>query len=406
MYRRALILLLPVLAGAADWPQLLGPNRNLATAETVTPWPAAGPKLLWQRKVGAGFAAPVIAGGKLLFYSRVKDKETLEAIDVRTGKTLWTGAKSTFYRDDFGFDEGPRSAPTVAGGRVFTHGAEGTLTAWDLATGKTLWSVDTMVKYNVQKNFFGAANAPLMAGGLVLLNVGGPGAGIVAFDASTGKQAWKSTNDAASYSSGTLASIGGKTLAVFLTREGLAALEPETGTVVQQKKWRSRSQASVNAATPLVEGNEVFLSASYGTGAVLLKADGAIWSTVWSGDDSMSNHYSTSVFHQGKLYGFHGRQEMGQSLRCVEWSTGKVLWSVDGFGAGTLLRAGDQLLVLRENGELWLAPASPAGFRPVAKAQLFNDGVVRAYPALSDGVFCARSEQSLGCWDLLGQANR
>jgi outer membrane protein assembly factor BamB len=385
---------------AADWPQLLGPARNLVSQENVQPWPAGGPRLLWKRKTGAGFAAPVLVQGKMLLFTRTKDREVVEAIDARTGKLVWTGSKPTLYRDDFGFDEGPRSAPTVAGGRVFTYGAEGTLSAWDFATGKPLWSVDTMTKYNVPKNFFGAANAPLVAGERVLVNVGGPGSGIVAFDAATGKQLWKSTNDAASYSSGTLATIGGRQLAVFLTREGLAAVDPGTGAVVQQKRWRSRSQASVNAATPLVDGDEVFLSASYGTGAVLFKAQGDSWPAVWSGDDSLSNHYSTSVLHEGRLFGFHGRQEMGQSLRCVEWKTGKVIWSLDRFGAGTLLRAGANLLVLREDGELMMAPASPAGFQPVAKARLFDDSIVRAYPAVSDGVFCARSEGMVGCWDL------
>ena len=79
---------------------------------------------------------------------------------------------------------------------------------------------------------------------------------------------------------------------------------------------------------------------------------------IWSGDESMSNHYSTSVLKDGYLYGFDGRQEFGQTLRCVELATGKVMWNVDGFGAGTLLIAGDTLVIMRESGELALAPAS------------------------------------------------
>ena len=123
-----------------------------------------------------------------------------------------------------------------------------------------------------------------------------------------------------------------------------------------------RSSASVNAATPLVAGNQVFISASYGTGAALLEVNGSEYKKIWANDDSMSNHYSTCVIRDGFLYGFHGRQEEGQALRCVQLRTGKVMWDVDGYGAGTVTLAGDKLLILRENGELVLAPAVSDGF--------------------------------------------
>jgi len=155
----------------------------------------------------------------------------------------------------------------------------------------------------------------------------------------------------------------------------------------------------VNAATPIVSGDRIFLSASYSTGAVLLQvANGAV-TPVWSGDESMSNHYSTSVLKDGFLYGFDGRQEFGQTLRCVELATGKVMWDVDGFGAGTLLVAGDTLVIMRESGELVLAPASPKAFRFNSRAQLIK-GVVRAYPALSDGHYFVRNEHQLAAFDL------
>jgi len=120
---------------------------------------------------------------------------------------------------------------------------------------------------------------------------------------------------------------------------------------------------------------------------------------VWSGDESMSNHYSTSVYKDGYLYGFEGRQEFGQSLRCVELATGKVMWNVDGFGAGSLLIAGDALVIMRESGELALAPASPTAFRFAARAQLLP-GVVRAYPALADGRYFVRNDRELRAFDL------
>ena len=113
----------------------------------------------------------------------------------------------------------------------------------------------------------------------------------------------------------------------------------------------------------------------------------------------MSNHYATSVHRDGILYGFHGRQEQGPSLRAVEFRTGKVRWNVDQFRAGTVTLAGDRLVIVRESGELVLAPAAPDAFRPLARAQVLT-GTVRAYPALSDGFLYARNESTLVCVDL------
>jgi len=236
-------------------------------------------------------------------------------------------------------------------------------------------------------------------GNRVLVNVGGTKGGIVAFDAASGKTLWTATTDEPSYSAPIVADIGGQHTGVFFTRTGLVAVDPASGKVLYQFRWRARQAASVNAATPIVTGDRIFLSASYGTGAVLLQVANNSVKPLWSGDESMSNHYSTSVLKDGYLYGFDGRQEFGQTLRCVELATGKVMWNVDGFGAGTLLVAGDTLVITRESGELALAPASPKAFRFNARAQLIR-GVVRAYPALANGRYYVRNDRELAAYDL------
>ena len=126
-----------------------------------------------------------------------------------------------------------------------------------------------------------------------------------------------------------------------------------------QRMWRSRSASSVNAATPLVIGDQIFISAAYETGAALVRVQGSELKELWSSDEVLSNHYATSVHDNGILYGFHGRQEYNPSFRAVDCDTGKVKWSVDRFHAGTVTLAGDKLLILRETGELMLATASP-----------------------------------------------
>ena len=113
----------------------------------------------------------------------------------------------------------------------------------------------------------------------------------------------------------------------------------------------------------------------------------------------MSNHYATSVHHKGFLYGWHGRQETGCELRCVDLASGKVRWSEGGLKAGTIMLAGDELPVLTEQGVLLRAPAKPDGFKPTDRVQALGYGV-RAYPALADGLFFARNKDQLVCLDL------
>jgi outer membrane protein assembly factor BamB len=391
----------PVALAKGDWPQILGPTRNgIYTGPEIVPsFPRTGPPQLWSKNVGAGFAGPAVAGDRLILFHRVNNRETVEAMDALSGKTIWSFDYPTSYRDDFGFDEGPRAVPVIASGRVFTHGADGLLHGIDFASGKMLWSVDTRKVFDAPKGYFGVASSPVVDGNRVLVNVGGKSGGIVAFDAASGKTMWTATSDEPSYSAPIVANINGQHTGVFFTRTGLVALDPATGKVLYQHRWRARQAASVNAATPIVNDNQIFLSASYGTGAVLLQVANNSVKPIWSGDESMSNHYSTSVLKDGYLYGFDGRQEFGQTLRCVELATGKVMWNVDQFGAGTLLVAGDTLVITRESGELALATASPKAFRFNARAQLVK-GVIRAYPALANGRYYVRNDRQLAAFDL------
>ncbi len=390
-----------VEVAAQDWPQFLGPARDgrYAGAPLAASWPDGGPRRLWSRPVGAGFAGPVVSGDRVIVFHRVGRREVVEALDAATGDTVWRYDYPTSYRDDFGFDEGPRSVPVVADGRVYTFGAQGQLHAVDLETGAGVWQVDTHDRYGVRKGFFGAAGSPLVEDGRVIANVGGRRGGIVSFDAATGDELWTATDHEASYSSPAAGTFGGRRLALVFTRTGLVGLDPASGEVRFELRWRSRLGASVNAATPLVLGDSVFISASYGTGAALLRIEGGTLAEEWSGDDSMTNHYATAVEHDGVLYGYHGRQEYSPSLRAVDARSGAVRWSEDRFGAGTVTLAGDVLVILRESGELMLAEATPEALRPLARARILP-GVVRAYPALADGRLYARNTDTLVAVDL------
>jgi len=402
----ALFLFLPVAGWCSDWPQFLGPTRNAvySAADLADSWPKDGPPILWDRKVGQGFSGPAVASGKLILFHRLENKEIIECLAAETGKELWKSDYPTGYRDDFGFDEGPRATPAIADGRVYTYGAEGALQCTDLATGKSVWVINTRKEFQAAKGFFGIACSPLIEGPAVMLSVGGRDkAGIAAFDRTNGRVLWKASDDEGSYSSPVAATVAGHRYCFFLTRGNLIGAEPVNGKIFFQFPFRPPMRNSVTAATPVIVDDFVFLSASYGTGAVLLKLSENVPQKVWESEDALSSHYATSVDHDGFLFGIHGRTDPGfeppASLRCIEFKTGKLKWEQAAFGAATLILAGDQLLILTERGELIRAPASPAGFKPNARAQILPTQV-RAHPALADGLFYARSKDKLACISL------
>jgi outer membrane protein assembly factor BamB len=388
---------------AGDWPQFLGPTRNgvYAGSNLAAAWPKNGPPVVWRQGIGQGFAGPAVADGQLILFHRLNDQEVVACLQAHTGEPKWTYSYPTAYRDDFGFDEGPRATPCIDHGRVFTFGAEGMLSCLNLADGKMIWQVNTKNEFHPRKGFFGAACSPLVEGSAVLLNIGGPGgAGLVAFDTASGRVLWKNSDDEAGYSSPAAATIHQKRYAFFFTRAGLVAVDPADGKIQFHYPWRSAMDASVNAATPLIIDDSIFLSASYGTGAILLRVRDNGVEKVWSGDDILSNHYATSVCCRGFLYGIDGRADVGTpSLRCVELQTGKIRWQEAAVGAATVLLAGDQLMILTEAGELLRAPATPEAFKPGGRAQIMPNGV-RAYPALADGFLYARSKDKLFCVNL------
>lgn len=383
-----------------DWPQFLGPHRDGTVSYAIRrAWGDAAPEILWRRPVGAGYAAPSVADGKLYLFHRVGDEERVEALDAATGTTLWQTANPTGYHDDqFGFDEGPRASPTIVGGVVYTSGVERWLQALDAGTGERLWGFDPIERYGTRRQPFGAAAQPFWVDGRLVLNLGGVEAGIVALDAATGATAWTATDHEASYSAPLLAEIGGASRLFFYTRDGLVDLDPADGTVRAHFPWRSRAIATVNAAAPVRVGERVFVSSSYRTGAVLLEVTSDGFEPVWSEENALSNHYVTSIHHRGTLYGMHGRQPLSPSLRAVDAATGEVLWREPDF-AGSLLLAGDTLIAMRETGELSLVDATPEEYRQLARVPIL-DQEVRAYPALAHGILYVRGSGELVAVDL------
>jgi outer membrane protein assembly factor BamB len=392
----------PLAAPApTDWPGFLGPAGNGASAETglADKWPADGPPVIFRLETGDSYAAPSVARGVLVSFHRLESREVVDAHDAKTGKRFWRFAYATDYADRYGAGEGPRSTPLIAGDRVYVLGPGGVMHALELASGAFAWKRNLKADFDVPDNFFGVGTSPVIDDGVLMLNVGGPEAGIVGLDPATGKTLWTATKDAAGYSTPVCATLHGRRLAFFLTRAGAVCLEPKTGRVRWAIPFRARINASVNAATPVVVGESVFFSASYGTGGMLVRVapDGG-HKVLWR-NDALSCHFATPLALGGHLYGFDGRYDgPAANLRCIDLKTGVPVWKDDNFGQASMIAA-DGKVFLRMGDKVVLARITEKGIEELSSASLLKSPAWTA-PVLSDGRLYVRDQNTILCLDV------
>jgi len=388
----------------------------------------------WHREAGSGYAAPTVSRGRLFLFTRTGDRNRLECLRSDTGEPLWDFEYVTDYEDLYGYDNGPRCCPVVDDDRVYLLGAEGTLHCLSVHDGAIRWKVETSQAFGVVPNFFGVGSTPVVEGDLLIAPIGGSpedcrsvppgqlervrgeGSGVVAFDKRTGEVRYRFSDELASYASPTLATIAGRRWGFVFARGGLIGFSPATGRQDFHFPWRSSIRDSVNAANPVVVGDEVLISETYGPGAALLRVQPGRCEVVWQDQPKKRHkilqcHWSTPIVHEGHIYACSGRHIADAELRCVEWKTGAVKWSQPGLGRGSLLFVEGHCFCLLENGSLFVFRATPEAFEAGPEIPLTAEGtdgelerLVRfpawAAPILSHGHLYVRGPKRLVCLKL------
>ncbi len=395
-------LLKPVESCGGDWPQIMGANRNgiAAKEKLADKWPTDGPRSLWEAKIGSGFAGVAVADGVTVLFHRLADEDTLTAFDAETGKRLWSQGFSTSFQPAIVEDDGPRAVPTIHQGRVYALASAGGLYCVDIKTGKPVWQRQTQTEFHVPSAYFGAGSSPLVEGQTLILNVGGDKdrAGVVAFDLNTGKTVWQTTTEQASYSSPIVTTLDDQRVLLCVTRLNFVSLDPATGKELARTPFGQRGP-TVNGAVPVMIGQRVLLTASYGIGAELLSLSRSKIDIVWQ-DELLSSQYTTPIVHDGAVFGIDGRQDGGPiSLKCFDPETRKVHWTKPGLAYATLIAADGKLLVVHTNGAARLAELNKTEYRELGAASLLR-GTTRALPALANGRLYVRNEQTLKCVQL------
>lgn len=385
------LALLTTLASvrAADWPHFRGPHRDGTTSEAVNPaaWPAEGPRLVWEGAIGVGFSSIAVSGGRVCGMGHADGADHVVCFDERTGGELWRHSYECALDDNL-FEGGPTSTPTIDGEAVYTFSRRGDVFCLEADSGDVRWTMNVREDADAPMPAWGFGSSPLILGDRVLLNAGGAG---LALNRLTGEIVWSSGDQEGAYATPV---VWRDDMVLFLSGRELTAVRGDSGEPVWSHRWLTRF--GVNAADPVVAGSRIFLSSGYGKGAALLGVDGDTPRELWKSRD-LRTQFSTSILHEGHLYGIDGDTTDVARLRCLELETGDVKWTHDGVGSGSVLLAGDDLVVLTDEGELLVAPASPEGFSPAANARIL-DGKCWTMPALAGGrLYCRNAEGRLVC---------
>lgn len=398
-------LALSVSAAGSDWPQWRGPDRTDVSQETglLKSWPAGGPKRLWLfENAGHGYSGPAIAAGKYFTVGTRDGSEILLVLDANTGKELWTAKLGSIL--DNGWGDGPRGTPTVDGPRVYALTGPGDLVCLNVADGKMLWKT-TMKSLGGKIPNWGYTESVLVDGPHVLCTPGGAKGTVAALDKLTGKVVWQSSEltEAAHYSSIVPAQINGQAQLVQRNEKSIFGLAPKDGKILWQTTFPGRTAV---IPTPIVRGNDVYVTAGYGAGSKLVRISADNKVTEVYENKVMKNHHGGVVLVGDHVYGHNDNGWV-----CQDFATGAEVWMNKSVGKGAVSSADGMLYCLDEKtGAVVLAAASPKGWKESGRFTLDPQSKIRSpkghvwtHPVISHGKLYLRDQELVYCYDISGK---
>jgi outer membrane protein assembly factor BamB len=369
------VAVVAVVAGAQvsaeQWTGWRGTGRTAISTVTMPATLATKATDVWAVPVGAGHASPIVDGQRVYVFARRGEQEVTQAIDLATGKAIWSDAYDQAYTMNSaatGHGKGPKSTPVVAGGRVFTLGITGVLSALDAATGKVAW------RHRFDKAFpappeFGTAMSPLVDNGLLIAHVGGiKGGALRAFDPATGATKWSWNGDGPGYASPVALVAGGVRQIVTETQTKIVGVDAANGALLWSMPLVTPYEQ--NAVTPAVAGDMLIVSGlDQATWAIrpTRGADGK-WTpvTVWE-SKALPMYMSSPVVVGDSVYGFTHRNK-GQFF-ALDLKTGATRWTGPPrqTESTSITVAGGRLWCLTTDGALVVIKADPAAYAAVGR---------------------------------------
>ena len=418
---------------AADWSGFRGPNRDGVSPETglLKSWPKDGPKVVWTAKnLGLGWGTPSIADGVIYGVGTREGKDGVWALKEADGKELWFTPFADPAVGLLSQTNGPASTPTIHKGKAYTVSANGTVSCIDAKTGKAAWSK------NYGKDFggvpggkggvvWGYSDSVLADGDKIICTPGAKGAAVVALNADTGAVIWKADageiGGGNGYSSPLKATFGTTPayVAELGSKSGLVAVHANTGKLLWQYKGTPATGGVAQIPIPIVKGDKVWVSTSYGGGAALLQI-------VPKGKDAfevkelkaykkpdLNNHHGGMVLVGDYIY--FGHDQNGGNPVCVEFNTGEIKWGPEkppagGARSAAVLAADGRLYFRYENRKLVLIDPSPDELKVVSSFELpaadqKSHSQSWPHPVIVNGKMYIRDQTQMYCYDVKAQGN-
>jgi outer membrane protein assembly factor BamB len=384
----------------ADWPIYRGPNHDGITTEIDwnSDFPSSGPRQLWKKSIGTGFSTMTISNGRVYTMGNSgkkgpnPDHDTVFCFDANTGNEIW---KHTYPCDLLPkyYEGGTLSTPTVDGKSVYTISKLGQLFCLDAATGDVKWQKDMNKDYGFKHPTWHFSTSPLVMDNMLILNLGDAG---VALNKNNGNIIWHNGKGICGYATPVPYEMDGQKCVTLFTASHIKGVRVSDGKVLWESFFENRHK--VNAADPVIIGNEIFISNGYNYGCAKIKVTGSKVKTLWQ-NKNMRNHMNCSMYWKGYLYGFDENK-----LTCLDFEDGTIKWSDSSMGKGALMMSADgRMIIISDKGELVTARANPNRFDVISRAQILPRSKCWTTPILANGKIYARNANGdLVCVDVSG----
>lgn len=396
----------PLVALAADWPGYRGPQRDGVVRDTTlrTDWSQRPPAEVWRHPVGKAWSSFAVVDDFVFTQEQRDDKEAVVAYRFRDGEQVWQHLdEATFSAADFQGGVGPRATPQFHEGKLYTLGATGILNCLDARTGKPIWTRNILTDAGtdgkpVANLVWGMSGSPLVIEQYVIVNPGGPRQNcVVAYDKETGKKLWSGGDHPASYASPSIATLHEKPVVLMPVGTGLAAYSLSSGKELWFFPWENDPKVNSALAVALPD-NSVLFGIGYGVGTVRLNVElkDDNWSVTqrWH-TNRFRPKFNDFVIRDGHIYGLDDGR-----LACLSLESGKQKWMSGRYGYGQILLIDDLLLILSEEGNVVLVPATPTKPEELGSFSALKDAITWNHPVLVRGKLLVRNAHEAACFDL------
>ena len=388
-----------------DWPQWRGPTFDAISAETelANEWPAAGPPVLWSRQIGQGYSSFIAVGNNVFTQTQTLYEQAVVCLDAETGGTIWSTRYGWPYEGG-GLYPGPRSTPAWHDGKIYYAAPDGTIGCLNAINGAAIWSTNPTKQFRGRGTDFGYSCSPIVIDGKVLVPVGGDGACVVALNAQDGAVVWSTGDSSASYASVLPITVNGQQQVIASLENSLAAFDLKSGKLLWEEE--SSNGYDEHSAAPLYREPLLMVASPFRAGARCLRLPidpSGRPTRVWDAP-KFSNDIASSVLYEDRIYGFDLRDPQSRlnrpsrgEYRCLDFETGKILWSTDQAGHANTIVADGKLILFNDKGEVILARVGTDKYEELARAQVFDDEICWSPAALSRGRLFLRTQTRAVC---------